>query len=144
MKQELAGGPRMQRVSRSVIDRTVARVRKICLALPETTERLSHGAPTFFVRAKKSFVSYMDDHHGDGRLALWCAAPPGMQRGLVRAASVRFFVPPYVGFRGWIGVRLDRDPDWDEIELVIRDAYVAIAPKTLVALSGIVARRSSL
>lgn len=113
----------------------LARVRKICLALPETTERLSHGAPTFFVREKKSFVSYMDDHHGDGRLALWCAAPPGMQRGLVNASPEHFFVPPYVGFRGWIGVRLDRDPDWDEIERVIRDAYVAIAPKALMPLA---------
>src|SRR2546422_9459333 len=68
----------------------LARVRKICLALPETTERPSHGAPTFFVREKKSFVSYMDDHHGDGRLALWCAAPPGMQRGLVNASPEHF------------------------------------------------------
>ena len=109
----------------------LARVRKICLALPEATERLSHGAPTFFVRDKKSFVTYVDDHHSDGRLALWCAAPPGMQRGLVRANPEQLFVPPYVGFRGWIGVRLDRDPDWDDIERVIREAYVAIAPKTL-------------
>ena len=111
----------------------LARVRKICLALPQTTERLSHGAPTFFVRDKKSFVTYVDDHHGDGRLALWCAAPPGMQRGLVRANPEQLFVPPYVGFRGWIGVRLDRDPDWDDIERVIREAYVAIAPKTRAA-----------
>jgi len=111
----------------------LARVRKICLALPEATERLSHGAPTFFVRDKKSFVTYVDDHHGDGRLALWCAAPPGMQRGLVRANPEQLFVPPYVGFRGWIGVRLDRDPDWDDIERVIREAYVAIAPTTLAA-----------
>ena len=94
---------------------------------------MSHGAPTFFVRDKKSFVTYVDDHHGDGRLALWCAAPPGMQRGLVRANPEQLFVPPYVGFRGWIGVRLDRDPDWDDIERVIREAYVAIAPKTLAA-----------
>ena len=124
--------------------RALARVRKICLALPETTERLSHGAPTFFVRDKKSFVNYVENHHGDGRLALWCAAPPGMQCGLVRANPEQLFVPPYVGFRGWIGVRLDRDPDWDEIERVIREAYVAIAPKALVGVSGTVARRSSL
>src|SRR2546429_9047032 len=111
----------------------LARIRKLCLSLPETNERLSHGAPTFFVREKKSFVSYMDYHHGDGLLALWCAAPPWMQRGLVNASPELFFVPPYVGFRGWIGVRLDRDPDWDEIERVIRDAYVAVAPKKVVA-----------
>ena len=112
----------------------LARVRRICLALPETSERLSHGAPTFFIRAKSSFVAYRDNHHGDGRLALWCAAPEGMQRGLVRANPEQFFVPPYVGFRGWIGVRLDRDLPWDEIERVIRDAYVAVAPKSLAVL----------
>ena len=112
----------------------LARVRRICLALPETSERLSHGAPTFFIRAKTSFVAYRDNHHEDGRLALWCAAPEGMQRGLVRANPERFFVPPYVGFCGWIGVRLDRDLPWDEIERVIRDAYVAVAPKSLAVL----------
>ena len=121
--------------------RLLARVQE-----PEVKQRLlentqasvargTFGSPTFFVGEKKSFVSYMDDHHGDGRLALWCAAPPGMQRGLVNASPELFFVPPYVGFRGWIGVRLDRDPDWDEIERVIRDAYVAIAPKALMPLA---------
>ena len=99
----------------------LARVRKLCLALPEATEKLSHGSPTFFV--KKTFVMYLDDHHGDGRLALWCAAAPGVQAEMVDQEPDRFFVPPYVGGRGWIGVRLDRDPDWDEIAGVIEDAY---------------------
>ena len=112
----------------------LVRVREISLALPETSERLSHGAPTFFVRGKTSFVSYRDNHHEDGRVALWCAAPQGVQRGLVGASPERFFVPPYVGYRGWIGVRLDRGASWDEIERVIREAYVTVAPKSLIAL----------
>jgi hypothetical protein len=108
------------------------RVRKLCLALPEATEKLSHGSPTFFV--KKTFVMYLDDHHGDGRLALWCAAPPGVQGELVDQEPDRFFVPPYVGGRGWLGVRLDRDPDWDEIAGIIEDAYREVAPKRCLAL----------
>src|SRR3712207_4496404 len=80
------------------------RVRRLCLALPEAEERLSHGAPTFFVRGKRAFVSYMDNHHGDGRLALWCNAPPGLQQSLLEEDARRFFVPAYVGVRGWVGV----------------------------------------
>jgi hypothetical protein len=109
------------------------RVRGICLAFPETSERLSHGAPTFFIRGKKTFVMYVDDHHGDGRLALWCAAPDGVQADLVDSEPDRFFRPPYVGHRGWIGVRLDRDRDWDEIAGIAEDAYRRVAPRTLVA-----------
>ena len=111
----------------------LARVRKICLSLPETRERASHGAPSFFIRDKVCFVNYMDDHHDDGRLALWCACPPGMREGLVKAEPEHYFVPPYVGVRGWIGVRLDRGIDWDDVERVIREAYLAVAPKTIVA-----------
>lgn len=80
----------------------LGRVRGLCLALPETSERPSHGAPTFFIRGKRSFVMYLDDHHGDGRLALWCAAPVGAQDELVESAPERYFVPPYVGTAaGW-------------------------------------------
>jgi hypothetical protein len=107
------------------------RVRKLCLALPGATEKLSHGSPTFFV--KKTFVMFLDDHHGDGRLALWCAAPLGVQADLVDQEPERFFVPPYVGGRGWLGVRLDRDPDWDEVAGIIEDAYRVVAPKKLLA-----------
>lgn len=109
------------------------RVRAIALALPEVTERLSHGAPTFFIRDKKTFVMYLDDHHGDGRLALWCSAPDGVQATLVDQEPDRFFRPPYVGHRGWIGVRLDVDVDWDEIAGIVEDAYRTIAPRKLVA-----------
>ena len=111
----------------------LARVRKICLSLPETTERLSHGAPSFFIRDKVGFVNYLDNHHDDGRLALWCACPPGMREGLLKARPDQYFVPPYVGVRGWIGVRLDRGPDWDAVERVIRDAYLVVAPRRLAA-----------
>ena len=108
------------------------RVRSLCLALPEVTERPSHGAPTFFVR-NKTFVMLHDDHHGDGRLAMWCAAPTGVQAVLVETEPERFFRPPYVGHRGWIGVELDRDPDWDEISAIVEDAFRTIAPARLVA-----------
>jgi hypothetical protein len=107
------------------------RVRVLCLGFPETDERPSHGMPTFFVRGKKAFVNYADNHHGDGRLALWCNAPPGTQDFLVRADPRRYFVPPYVGTRGWLGVRLDVDVDWDELASIIEDAYRMAAPKGL-------------
>jgi hypothetical protein len=114
-------------------DAALAAVREACLQLPEVTERLSHGAPTFFVRAKKSFVMFHDDHHGDGRLGIWCAAPMGAQSELVETEPDRFFRPPYVGHRGWIGVRLDVKPDWQELGRIVADAYREVAPKTLVA-----------
>ena len=72
----------------------LTRLRELCLGLPETSERLSHGAPTFFVREKRAVVMVLTDHHGDGRFALWCAAPDGMQTMLVEADPERFFVPP--------------------------------------------------
>ncbi len=112
--------------------KALERVREICSAFPETVERPSHGSPAFFVRGKKTFVMFLDNHHGDERLALWCAAPEGIQDMLVDAAPEHYFAPPYVGHRGWIGVRLDRDLGWDEIAGVIEDAWLTVAPKTLV------------
>jgi hypothetical protein len=113
-------------------ERTLERIREICLALPETSERPSHGAPTFFVRGKRSFLTVLTNHHGDGRFAIWCAAADGMQAMLVEADPERFFVPPYVGHRGWLGVRLDRGPDWDELAGIAEDAYAEVAPAKLV------------
>jgi len=107
-------------------------LRKLCLALPETTERLSHGEPTWFVRGKKTFVMFADHHHDDV-LAFWCPAPPGVQEELVRTEPERFFRPPYVGHRGWLGVRLDVDVDWAEVDRIVREAYRLVAPKTLAA-----------
>ena len=112
-------------------DDALERLRRTCLGLPETTERPSHGEPTWFVRDKKTFVMYANHHHDD-RLAFWCAAPEGAQRMLVEADPRRFFVPPYVGTRGWVGVRLDVDPDWDEIERMVEAAYRVVAPLRLV------------
>jgi hypothetical protein len=111
-------------------DDALQRLRSLCLALPETTERLSHGEPTWFVRDKQTFVMYADHHHDD-RLAFWCSAPPGTQDGLVRLDPDRFFVPPYVGHRGWLGVWLDVEVDWEEVAGIVTDAYRAIAPKRL-------------
>ena len=115
------------------VETALAKVREACLALPEVTERLSHGSPTFFVRDKKTFVMFLDDHHGDGRLALWVAAAPGVQAEMVDEEPERFFVPPYVGHRGWLGVRLDRKPNWAEVAGICADAYRQVAPKTLSA-----------
>src|SRR5256885_12336446 len=95
-------------------ERVLAKLRELCLALPETSERLSHGAPTFFVREKRAFLMVLTNHHGDGRFAIWCAAGAGMQEMLVDADPDKFFRPPYVGHRGWLGVRLDRGLDWDQ------------------------------
>jgi hypothetical protein len=107
-------------------------LQRLCLALPETTERISHGEPTWFVRGKKTFVMYADHHHDD-RLAFWCAAPDGAQQALVAAEPERFFVPPYVGHRGWIGVRLDVPVNWDQIAELVAEAYRTVAPQRLVA-----------
>jgi hypothetical protein len=108
-------------------------VRAICLALPEVTERLSHGSPTWFVRGKSTIASLHEDGHHDNQFPhLWCAAPPGAQEELIVAAPDRFFRPPYVGHRGWLGVRLDGEVDWTEIGELCEDAYRMVAPKRLV------------
>ncbi len=115
------------------VERVLGHVRAICLGMPEVTERLSHGSPAWFVRGKKTIAMFVDDHHGDGNLGIWCAAPPGAQAELVEQEPARFFVPPYVGHRGWLGVRLDVDPDWDEVAGILTEAYRMVAPKRLVA-----------
>lgn len=120
----------------------LARIRKISLSYPETSERLSHASPTFFIRGKRAFVMYLDNHHGDGRLALWCAATADIQRMLVKAKPEQYFVPPYVGYLGWVGVRLDRNLSWEEIAWVIEDAYLTVAPKKLIQADLIAPRRS--
>ena len=114
-------------------DDPLATLRALCLALPEVTERVGHNEPAWFVRGKRSFVTYADHHHDD-RLAFWCAAPPGAQEVLIAADPKRFFRPPYVGVRGWLGVYLDVPQDWDEIAVLVRDAYLMVAPRKLAAL----------
>lgn len=110
------------------------RVRAICLALPEATEKLAWGAPTFRVR-DKIFAMYAENHHGDGRIALWCNAPKGAQEVLVGSEPARFFKPPYVGTRGWIGLHLRANSD-EELAGFVREAYCLTAPKKLRAVLG--------
>jgi hypothetical protein len=113
----------------------LTRLRATCLGFPEVTERPSHGAPTWFVRDKNTFVTFWQHgHHANDFPHLWCAAPPGVQEEMVAAEPERFFRPPYVGGRGWLGVRLDVDVDWDEIAELCEDAYRVTAPPRLVAL----------
>ncbi|HEX6577603.1 MAG TPA: MmcQ/YjbR family DNA-binding protein [Jiangellaceae bacterium] len=112
-------------------DDPLPRLRELCLALPETSERLSHGEPTWFVREKTTFVTYANHHHDDV-LGFWCAAPDGVAGMLVSWAPDRFYIPPYVGHRGWLGVRLDGEIDWDEIADIVEDAYRTVAPKQLI------------
>ncbi|HTR02106.1 MAG TPA: MmcQ/YjbR family DNA-binding protein [Thermoanaerobaculia bacterium] len=108
----------------------LARVRKLCLGLPEAYEKIAWGAPTFRVKDRQ-FAMYLDNHHGDGRLSLWCKAPPGAQEALVEADPERFFVPPYVGPAGWLGIELDRGLDWGVVAGLVRDAYLEAAPPRL-------------
>jgi len=110
----------------------LARLRAICLALPEATEKKAWGSPTFRVRGKL-FAMYVNDHHHDGIEAVWCNAASGVQALAVAADPRRYFVPPYVGPRGWIGLRLDRRPSWRAVADGVRDGYRVVAPKRLLA-----------
>jgi hypothetical protein len=112
-----------------------SRVVNICAGLPEVA--VEEGRHIGFSVRGRRFAWLLDDHHGDGRLALWLAAPQGMQEALVEAAPEHYFRPPYVGHRGWLGVRLDRDLSWDEIAGAIEDAYLTVAPKRLIEASGL-------
>ena len=105
------------------------RLRAICLALPEAVEKETWGDPTFRVRDRIFALV----RRGDGQLSFWCKAPEGSQMVLVGADPDRFFVPPYVGHKGWVGVRLDPEPDWDEVAALVRRSYCLIAPKRLSA-----------
>src|SRR5215813_3034042 len=101
---------------------TLARIRKICLALPDTAEKVAWGAPTFRVGGKL-FVMFSDNHHGDGKLAIWCDSPPGSQQALVASDPEHFFVPPYVGCNGWLGIRLDRGLSWSIVAELAGEAH---------------------
>jgi len=114
-----------------MLQHQLERVRSLCLALPETSERLSHGEPTFFVH-KKVFVTFANNHHGDGHLAVWLPVPPGAQEELIDTAPGIFFKPPYVGVRDWVGIELDRISDSD-LALHIDVAWELTAPKRLLA-----------
>ncbi|HEX2094588.1 MAG TPA: MmcQ/YjbR family DNA-binding protein [Longimicrobiaceae bacterium] len=110
----------------------LARVRRICLALPEAWEKEAWGEPTFRVK-KRLFAMYDNHHHGSGHIALWCNAPLGVQEHLVRSEPEKYFVPPYVGVNGWIGIVLDRVDD-AELEAQVVQSYCMVAPRKLQAL----------
>jgi hypothetical protein len=114
-------------------DQLASRVRALCLAFPDVTERLTHGAPGFFV-GRQFVMLWASGHHHHEFAHLWCAAPAGAQEALASSAPDRFFRPPYVGGRGWIGVRLDGDVDWAEVAELCQDAYRCIAAPRLVRL----------
>jgi len=105
-------------------------VREACLWLPEAQEFISHGSPNFRVRGK-TFATFVVNHHGDGRVALWLNAAPGTREMYVAGDPNRFFLPPYVGARGWFGVHLDRGLPWRRIATLVREAYVKVAPPKL-------------
>jgi hypothetical protein len=131
----VAGGPGPEQGYNPNMDAdALSRLRALCLALPEVTERMSHGEPAWFVRDRRLFVTYADHHH-DQRVGFWCAAPIGVQEALTGGQPEHFFVPPYVGQRGWLGVRLDvPGVDWQHVAELVRDAYRLVAPRRLAAL----------
>jgi hypothetical protein len=112
---------------RAKSERLIAKVRKAALALEGTCEKISHGEPAFF-RARM-FATIDDHHHGSGHVALWCRAEDGVQRAFVEASPEHFFVPPYVGAQGWIGVRLDSGLEWSVVARFIEQAWAQAAPK---------------
>jgi hypothetical protein len=121
-------------VTRAVADpdAVLERVRSICLGFPGTGEKLSHGANSFFVRGKM-FLTFVDDHHRDGNLAVWCKSSLDDQKRLVAGDPDQFFVPPYVGVKGWVGVRLNRpSTDWIGLAILVEEGWLASAPKSLV------------
>ena len=109
-------------------------LREICLDLPETEERVSYGEPGWFIRRGPQFVSYPERFIDDGDFQFWCAVPEGSQRILIDADSVKFFVPPHRGRLMWLGVYPGREPDWSEVEELVIDAYLSVAPHRLVNL----------
>lgn len=112
-------------------DEIYERVYRMALGFPGAEHKLSHGAPSFHVRGKM-FLNFVDSHHGDGRVGVWCKATPGDQRRLVAQDPQRFYVPPYVGVKGWVGVRLDQaNADWIELAILVEEAWASVAPKSI-------------
>jgi hypothetical protein len=107
----------------------LGRVRRICTSFPGASERISHGEPTFFVK-DKVFAMFANNHHNDGHIAVWVPAPPGEQAVLIHTSPERFFKPPYVSVRGWIGIELNQISD-EELAYYVRQAWQMIAPKKL-------------
>jgi hypothetical protein len=125
--------PTLVRARSAESARLIERARRICLALPEAKEKLSHGEPTWFAGSGKVFAMVDDHHHGAPHFSLWLPAPPGAQQALVASDPDRYFRPPYVGHRGWVGVVLDGRPAWSVVQALVEDAYRHVAARRLVA-----------
>lgn len=115
----------MKRVS---ANQHLARVRRLCMEFPDTLEKLSHGAPTFFAGGKRVFAMFVNDHHSDGHIAVWIPARPGMQQALIEEAPDTYFRPPYVGPSGWIGIELGRVTE-EQLAGHLREAWLLVAVK---------------
>lgn len=111
-------------------------VREVCLSFPQAEEFVSHGSPNFRVRKGRIFATYVVNHHGDGRIALWLNAPDGAQEHYMHAEPKHFFVPPYVGPSGWLGVNLDKGVSWRRVAALVREAYEKVAPPRLARTIG--------
>ena len=116
----------MEKIDVPANDDQIARVRRLCLAFPQTSEKLSHGEPTFFVR-KKVFAMFANNHHGDGHVAVWIPVPPGVQATLIHLRPRTYYRPPYVGVRGWVGIELSEIDD-DELGAHLAEAWKLTAP----------------
>ena len=112
-------------------EKLLARLRTVCMALPEANEKLSHGEPTWFAGKGKVFAMLDNHHHGSPHLAVWLPQPVGAQEALIDADPARFFRPPYVGPSGWVGVVLDTKPDWAMVASMVRDAFLHVATAKL-------------
>jgi predicted DNA-binding protein (MmcQ/YjbR family) len=112
------------------------KLRKICLALPEANEKMSHGEPTWFAGKGKVFAMLDNHHHGAAHLSVWLPQPRGMSEQLIESDSEGFFKPPYVGPKGWVGVVLDTKPDWKRIAELVRTSYLFVAGPKLRKLLG--------
>ena len=111
----------------------LARLRKICLVLPDAVEKLSHGEPCWFAGKGKTFAMMDNHHHGSPHVSVWVPQPPGVQEALIESDPERFFRPPYVGPSGWVGIVLDTKPDWVMVEELIRQGYCMVATAKLIA-----------
>jgi hypothetical protein len=135
--------PALVRARSAASERLIERARRICMALPEANEKLSHGEPTWFAGKGKVFAMLDDHHHGAPHCSLWLPLPPGAQEALVGGDPDGYFRPPYVGHKGWVGVVLDANPDWRVVAGLVAEAYRYVAGPRLVAqLDGEPPRRS--
>ena len=112
-------------------ERKLKKLRAICMALPDANEKISHGEPTWFAGKGKVFAMFDNHHHDSEHIAVWLPLPTGMQEMLIELDSSRYFRPPYVGHKGWVGMVLDGKPDWDKVADLVREAFLHVAGKRL-------------